>query len=118
MERSVDRRIHDRHQADLQVRVTAVDNPELSASGQACDISPSSISVYLPLQIEAGSAVRLTINDRVLFGFVVRSEPERSYFRTGIDVVQVLLGGSDLSQLLEFTVEKFISEAQPSETLP
>lgn len=113
----MDRRIHERHQIDLQVRVTVVGNPELSASGQAIDISQYGISVYLPLQMATGSAVRLNINDGILFGFVVHSEPERSYFRTGIDVVQVLIGGEDLADLLNAILEKAVPEPQPFETL-
>ena len=86
--------------------MTAVDNPEISASGQAVDISQSGISVYLPLPFTPGSAVRLNIDDSVLFGFVARSTPERSYFWTGIEVVRVLIGGSDLSKFLSATLEE------------
>jgi hypothetical protein len=114
----VDRRIHERRPADFQVRVTAVDTPKFSASGQAVDISQSGISVYLPLQLTTGSAVRLNINDSVLFGFVAHSTPERSYFLTGIEVVQVLIGGSDLSQLLKATLEEVMPEVHWLETLP
>lgn len=114
----MNRRIQERHPADFQVRVTEVDTPELSASGQAFDVSQSGISVYLPLQMKTGSAVRLNINDSVLFGFVSHSEPERSYFRTGIEVLQVLVGGSDLSQLLKATIEEAMPAVQWLETLP
>src|ERR1700682_2596035 len=106
MRKPVDRRIHQRHPADFQVRVTAVDNPELTASGRAVDISESGISVYLPLRLTNGSAVRLNINDSVLFGFVAHATPERSYYRTGIEVVQVIIGGSDLSHVIKATLEE------------
>ena len=106
----MDRRYHERHPADLQVRVSEVDTPEFSASGQIVDISESGIGVYLPLQFTPGRAVRLNINDSVLYGFVAYSRPERSYFRTGIEVVQALIGGSDPSQLLKATLE----EARPN----
>ena len=66
----------------------------------------------------AGSIVRLTIKDSVLFGFVAHSEPERSYFRTGIAVVQVLIGESELSNLLKETLEKAIPDVQWLEALP
>jgi PilZ domain-containing protein len=114
----VDRRIHERHPADFQVRVTAVDDPELSASGQAADISEAGIGVYLPLQFPPRSVVRLNIDDSVLYGFIAHSTPERSYFRTGIEVVQVLIGGSDLSQVLKTTLEKVMTDVEWLETLP
>jgi hypothetical protein len=113
----VDRRLHERHPADFQVRVTEVEHPEFSASGQVDDISQSGIGVYLPLQFTLGSAVRLYINDSVLYGFVAYSRPERSYFRTGIEVVQVLIGGSDPSQLLKATLEEAMPDVEWLETL-
>jgi len=113
----VDRRNHERYPTGLQVRVTEVDHPEFSASGQVDDISEAGIGVYLPLQFTPGSAVRLNINDSVLYGFVAHSTPERSYFRTGIEVVQVLIGGSDLSQLLKATLEEVMPEVEWLETL-
>jgi hypothetical protein len=114
----VDSRIHERHSADFQVRVTPVDNPELSASGQAFDVSQSGISICLPLQLTTGSAVRLNIGDSVLYGFVAHSEPERSHFRTGIDVLKALIGGCNLSQLLKATLEEVMPGVHLLKTLP
>jgi hypothetical protein len=114
----VDRRIHERHPTDFQARVTAVEDPGLSASGQVADLSQSGMGVYLPLQFMPGTVVRLTIHDSVLYGFVAHSTPERSYFRTGIEVVQVLIGGSDLSQLLKSTLEEAMPEVALLEALP
>jgi hypothetical protein len=118
MRRSVDRRIHERQPTNFQARVTAIDNPALSASGQAVDISESGIGVYLPLQFATGCVVRLNIDDSVLYGFVVHSTPERSYFRTGIEIVQVLIGGSDFSKLLKTTMEEVMPDVEWLETLP
>ena len=100
----MDGRKHQRQPAAFQVRVTELAFPELSASGEAIDISEAGIGVYLPLPFTQGSPVRLNINDSVLFGFIAYSTPERSFFRTGIEVVQVLVGSSDLSQLLKATL--------------
>jgi hypothetical protein len=108
----VDSRIHERHPTGFQVRVSEVDYPDFSASGQVVDLSEAGIGVYLPLQFMPGSAVRLNINDSVLYGFVAHSTPERSYFRTGIEVVQVLIGGSNLSQLLKATLEEAMPDVE------
>ena len=59
-----------------------------------------------------GSAVRLNINDSVLFGFIAYSTPERSFFRTGIEVVQVLVGTSEIAQLLKTTLEERMPNVQ------
>jgi hypothetical protein len=116
--RPVDCRIHERQPTDFQVRVTEVDDPDFSASGQVVDISESGIAVYLPLQFMPRSAVRLNINDSVLYGFVAHSTRDRSYFRTGIEVVQVLIGRSDLSQLLKTTLEEVMPDVEWLEALP
>ena len=81
-------------------------------------MSQSGLEVYLPLQFAPGTAVRMIINDSVLFGFVAHSTPERSFFRTGIEVVQVLIGESDLSNLLRAMLEKTMPEVEWLETLP
>ena len=114
----MDRRIHERHPTDFQVRVTELEDPDFSASGQVVDISQSGMGVYLPLQFKPGSVVRLTIDDTVLYGFVAHSTPERSYFRTGIEIVQVLIGGSDFSQLLKSTLEETMPDVEWLEALP
>ena len=113
----MDRRIDERHPTGCQVRVTEVDDPDFSASGKVVDLSEAGIGVYLPLQFMPGSAVRLNINDSVLYGFVAHSTPERSYFRTGIEVVQILVGGSDLSQMLKATLEGVMPDVEWLETL-
>ena len=97
--------------------MTQLEDPDFTASGQVVDISQSGMGVYLPLEFTPGSVVRLTVNDTVLYGFVAHSTPERSYFRTGIEIVQVLIGGSDLSQLLKSTREETMPEVEWLETL-
>ena len=114
----MDRRVYERHPTNFQVRVTELEDPDFSASGQVVDISQSGLGVNLPLQFMPGSVVRLNMNDSVLFGLVAHSTPERSHFRTGIEVVQVLIGESDLSHLLRATIEEVMPDVQWLETLP
>jgi hypothetical protein len=109
----MDRRIHERHPARFQVRVTDLASPDVSASGQSFDISESGIGVYLPLRFSQGSAVELNINDSTLFGVVTHSSPDRSFFRTGIEVWQVLIGRSELAELLKATLQ----ETMPNQKL-
>src|SRR5579863_6543420 len=125
------RRVHDRIPVAFQVCVTVVTNPELSATGEAQDISRSGLGVFLPLPLPAGSLVRVDIADSVLYGFVAHSEEwpilskpsfarnklwsessgdgdtqaERRY-HTGIDIVEVAMGTSGLSQLLKTTLDE------------
>jgi hypothetical protein len=108
----MERRLHERQSASFHVEVTELSTPEISVSGEvktsgrAHDISASGIGVDLALEFKPGSAVRLKINDSVLFGFVAYSKPEKSRFRTGIELVQVLIGTSDIAQLLKATLHE------------
>ena len=77
----------------------------MSASGEGIDISESGIGVYLPLKFTPGSAVELNINDSTLFGVVTYSMSERSFFRTGVEVWQVLIGRSVLAEHLKATLQ-------------
>jgi hypothetical protein len=134
-----DRRIHDRVPVAFQVCVTVVTNPELSATGEAQDISRSGLGVFLPMPLPAGSLVRVDIADSVLYGFVAHSEewpimskpsfarnklwnesgtegdtpPERR-FHTGIDIVEIAMGTSGLSQLLKTTLEEILPNLEIS----
>jgi hypothetical protein len=109
----MDRRIHQRHLAHFRVHVTDLASPDVSASGESIDISESGIGVYLPLRFNPGSVVELNINDSALFGVVTFSIPERSFFRTGIEVWQVLIGRSELAELLKATLQ----ETMPNQRL-
>ncbi len=96
----MDRRLKDRNPAHFPVRVTEVQNPACSTAAQLSDISEYGVCVALPFGITPGTAVRLNMMDSVMFGFVAYSGREGPLFRTGIEIEQVLIGGSDLSRLL------------------
>jgi hypothetical protein len=112
-----DRRFHERVPGAFQVCVTVVTNPELSASGETQEISKSGLGVFLPIPLAPGSQVRVDISDSVLYGFIAYSEqsessapsdtlPEGPLFHTGIDIVEVAMGISGLSQLLKTALDK------------
>jgi len=137
-----DRRIYDRVPVAFQVCVTVVTNPELSATGEAQDLSKSGLGVFLPIPLPDGSLVRVDIADSVLYGFVAHSEewpimskpsfarnklwsesnvegdtPAERRFHTGIDIVEVAMGTSGLSQLLKTTLDETLPNVEiPSST--
>jgi hypothetical protein len=136
----MEKRHSNRQPVAFQVRVTAMANPGLTVSGETLDMSESGIGVCLPLQLAPGSLVQLEIADSVLYGFVAHSrewapmsepsfarnkswigESESSgapapslgrFFRTGIEVVEVLIGTSGLSQLLKANFEEKMPSLQ------
>jgi len=138
-----DRRVHARIPVAFQVCVTVVANPELSATGEVQDISKSGLGAFLPITLPEGSLVRLDIADSVLYGFVGHSEEwpvfsrpsfarnklwsesdapaetslERR-FHTGIDLVEVAMGTSGLSQLLKTTLEEALPNLATSTSIP
>lgn len=130
-----DRRIHDRVPVAFQVCVTVVTNPELTATGEAQDITKAGLGVFLPIALPEGSLVRMDIADSVFYGFIAHSEEwpimskpsfarnkiwsesstdgnthtERR-FHIGIDIVEVAMGTSGLSQLLKTTLDETLPE--------
>jgi len=136
----MEKRVSFRQAIAFQVRVTAMATPGLTFSGETLDISESGIGVCLPIQLSSGSLVQLEIADSVLYGFVAHSrewapmsEPSfarnKSWvgetesntatvpsigrvFRTGIEVVEVLIGTSGLSQLLRENFEERMPNLQ------
>lgn len=56
------------------------------------------------MQLATGDAVQLEMADSVITGRVVHSSAAESGFRTGIEVIKVTLGATDLSYLLQRTL--------------
>ena len=138
-----DRRVYDRVPVAFQVCVTVVTNPELTATGEAQDLSKSGLGVFLPIPFPEGSLVRIDIADSVLYGFVAHSEEwpvmskpsfarnklwsessaegegnaERR-FHIGIDIVEVAMGTSGLSQLLKTTLDETLPNVEIPSSRP
>jgi hypothetical protein len=136
-----DRRVHDRLPVAFQVCVTVVTNPELAATGEAQDISKSGIGVFLPIPLPEGGLVRVDIADSVLYGFIAHSEewpimskpsfarnkvwsesaegdtPTERRYHTGIDIVEVAMGTSGLSQLLKTTLDEALPNVETTSSI-
>ncbi len=97
----MEQRLDPRYPADLSVWVTDLLKPGHSAAGKICDISSSGIGVASPLVLAAGDVVRLDVAESVLFGIVTHATAGEAGSRTGIEIQRVLLGDSELSQLLQ-----------------
>jgi hypothetical protein len=109
-ENSMHRRFEDRLSTEFDIVVTDLSCESRSGAGQVCDISKSGICATLPVDLAPGSAVRLEIADSTLFGHVVYSNPDGPRFRVGMEVVRVLLGGTDHSRLLQSTLQEEIPD--------
>jgi hypothetical protein len=93
-----DRRRHQRFLAHFEARVTDLRTGR-AVSGNVVDFSQAGICVVAPLQLPtedpANNQVQLEIADSVLVGHAVYSTAEGEYFRSGIAVEQVWLGGTE-----------------------
>ena len=98
---SVDRRLHNRSLADLDVQVVRLKRQEQTVPARLADISDSGLSLILPCELWPEELVKLEAADSTLFGHVIYSEWKRNAFRTGIEVERVLLGNTDLARLLQ-----------------
>jgi hypothetical protein len=97
---SVDRRLHNRALADLDIEVVRLKDKDQVVSGRLEDISESGMCVILPSELVVDELVRLEAADCTLFGHVVHCTWQRNAFRIGIEVERVLLGNTDLADLL------------------
>lgn len=93
------RRLKERYQTNLAAIVTDIASPDRVASGQIVNVSQSGICATLSRRLAAGTTVKVEVEDCKLFGHVIHCDEEPA-FRTGIEVVRVLIGESDLSRLL------------------
>jgi hypothetical protein len=105
----MERRLHPRTEVQFETKVTSLKTRQ-SCLGRTCNISESGISVVQPLQFAPDDLVQLEMADSVAVGRVVYSSPEGAQFRVGIEVQQIQMGGSDLSNLLRRT----LMETMPS----
>jgi hypothetical protein len=109
----VDRRLDTRYPADFEVWVTNLLKLGHSAAGRMRDISELGVCVVAPLRLAAGDMVRLDVADSALFGLVTYAVPEGADWRSGIEVQQVLMGESALSQLLRQVLERTMPAIAP-----
>jgi hypothetical protein len=105
----MDRRLIERHQTGLDAMVTDIASQKLVGSGAIVDISQAGLCVELPARMSEGALVKVQIGDCALFGHVTYCFGEDS-FRTGIEVVRVLIGESDLARL----VNSILAEQMPA----
>lgn len=101
----MERRQNERFRVHFEAKVTTLAKQTQSAWGRVSDLSKSGMSVALPFQLAPGDTVQLDMADSVLFGHVVYSKSEVPLYRTGIEVERVLLGSTDLSALLQRTLQ-------------
>jgi hypothetical protein len=95
----MDRRLDERYQTNLAVTVTDTAVPDRVASGRIVNMSEWGACATLSMRFAPGAIVKVEIGDCALFGHVTYSDGEPS-FRTGIEIVRVLIGESDLSRLV------------------
>jgi hypothetical protein len=95
----MDLRLDERYQTNLEVKVTDIAAPERIAIGELIDISESGVCANLSMRLEPGAIVKAYTGDCTLFGHVVYCDGD-PIFRTGIEVVRVLIGESDLARLV------------------
>lgn len=95
----MDRRLDERFLAHLDVTIIDVATRDYAES-TLVDISESGVCVISPREFPADVIVRLEVGDSVLYGCVVRCTGGEPSFHIGIELIQVLLGQTDMANLL------------------
>ena len=105
----MDWRLDERYQTNLAATVTDIAAPDRVASGQIVNVSRADLCANLSMRLALGATVKVQIGDCRLFGHVTYCDEEQS-FRTGIEIVRVLIGESDLARL----VNTILAETMPT----
>jgi hypothetical protein len=105
----MDRRLEERYQTNLAAIVNDIAAPDRVVPGRIVNVSQSGICATLSMRLAVGATVKVQIDDCTLFGHIVYCGEEPP-FRTGIEVVRVLIGESDLSRL----VNAILAETMPN----
>jgi len=108
-EEGMDRRLEKRFQTNLAAIVTDIAAPDRVVSGRIVNVSQSGICAALSMRLAVGVTVKVQIEDCMLFGHIIYCDEEPP-FRAGIEIVQVLIGESDLSRL----VNAILAETMPN----
>lgn len=87
------------------MEVIRIKQKDQSVQGRLEDISESGMCLILPCELAPEELVRLETADCTLFGHVIYSTFARDAFRTGVEVERVLLGTTDLSDLLRTALQ-------------
>ncbi len=103
----MDRRLDERYHTNLAVTVTDIAFPDRVACGRIINFSESGACAHLSMRLAPGAIVKVQIDDCALFGHVTYSDEEPA-FRTGIEIVRVLIGESDLARLLNTLLAQII----------
>ncbi len=101
---AMERRQHERFRVQFEVRVTKLDIQRQAALGRVTDASNSGLSIVVPLALAPEDLVQLEMADSVLYAHVIHSTQEDAEFRVGVEVEQVLLGKTELANLLKKTL--------------
>jgi len=105
----MDLRLEERYQTNLAAIVTDLASQDPVATGQMLNVSQSGICLSLSTRLAVGATVKVQIADCNLFGHVIYCG-EKPAFRTGIEIVRVLIGESELSRL----VNAILAEIMPN----
>ena len=105
----MDRRANPRSPSHFEVTVTELSRQNKSGSGWVRDISESGVGVTLPFALNPGAIVKLDLADSSLFGHVAHCRADGENYVVGFQIEQVLLGGTDVSKLLN----RLLHEANP-----
>ena len=106
----MDRRQHERVAVQFEARVTTPKSRN-SFFTTVTDVSKSGLCITIPESLNPGDPIRVEMADSVISGRVAYSNPETSMFRIGIEVQKVQLGTTDLSHLLQRTLNDVMPDA-------
>lgn len=96
---AMERRLDERFLGHVDVTIIDLATRDC-AEGTLADLSKGGVCVLSPRALSVEAVVRLELADSVLYGCVVHCTGDEPWFRIGIELIQVLLGATDMANLL------------------
>lgn len=95
----MDRRVEERFLANAEVIIIDLATRDC-AEGNLADLSKGGVCVLSPRAFSVEAVVRLEFADSVVYGCVTHCSGDEPWFRIGIELLQVLLGTTDIANVL------------------
>ena len=102
---AVEYRLDPRHPANLEARVAELTGAQRSGDGLVVEISNSGLKVLVDFPLSIGTFLQLEIGGSRLLAQVIHARLEAQGCTAGLEIEQVLLGGTDVSQMLRGLLE-------------
>src|SRR5262245_54411178 len=111
----MEQRRETRFTADQPIRIIVIGPPDLHLAGRVKNASGRGMGIEVSQRIDAGTALKLALDDAILLGEAIFCRDDGGSFYVGIEVEHALYGLAELARIMsDFSEEDSGSERRPA----